>query len=90
MVEKVISFLDIYSGPLFAAGFFCFMIWLFYWILVVAPRKIAHFFKSLEAKGYGSIGPEDYHLAELIERLVPPHPSRISRENVTSWNLIGV
>ena len=87
MIQNFLSFLDKYGGALFAAAFFGFMCWLFYWLLIVNPRKINRFFKSLEKKGFRSIDPDAPGLAGIIERLVPPHPGRIRDENVTPWNV---
>lgn len=85
-MDSILSFLDKAIGPIFGIGFFGFMIWLFYWLIVVAPKKIGLFFKELEKEGYRSLEHEDRQMKHAIDQLVPPHPKRTSGgPNVTEW-----
>ncbi len=83
----IVNFLDKYAGLLFSAAFFGFMFWLFYWLIVVVPRRIKVFFKNLEKKGFQLVDTEDKDFKDAFTRLAPPHPSRLSGGSASPWTV---
>ncbi|THB75621.1 MAG: hypothetical protein D6B25_11735 [Desulfobulbaceae bacterium] len=87
-MDTILTVLDKAMGPIFGIGFFGFMIWLFYWLIVVVPKKIGAFFKEMGKSGYRPVDLEESEMLEAMNRLVPPHPQRTSGgSNVTPWKV---
>ena len=52
VLKQLLDFLDQYAGMLLAIGFFVLMSYIFYWIIVIAPRRVRQVFAELSIMGY--------------------------------------
>jgi len=68
---------------------FLFILFIFYWALVLAPRKAGRIIKNLVRKGYNPVQSDDSRLVSAIEKLTPImyHAYKLSTvTNTTPWS----
>ena len=63
-----------YVGAILAGAFLLLMARIFYWLVVVVPRRTREIYARLEAEGFTPQADDDGTVAELLARLAPVHP----------------
>jgi hypothetical protein len=62
--------------------------YIFYWILVISPRKIQKLFFDLGTKGYHTIEADNSDLHYVITQLEPVYPIRPRKDqDITPWKI---
>jgi hypothetical protein len=88
MMDTLIKIYDAWAGPLFAISFFGIVGYIFYWIIVIAPRKIRRLFGELKSIGYQDVDLEESTLRDVISRIVAVYPVRPRKDQETPpWNI---
>ncbi len=91
-MNTIINLFNTYAGPVFALIFFSIMGCIFYWVIVIAPRKIKGMFSELQKEGYQVIEVDDISLKDDISQLAAIYPvrPRKDQEEITPWNIRNV
>ena len=71
---NLLSWLDRFGGGLLAIGFFLIVGYVFYWIIVVYPRRVKATFAGLAAMGYHVCDPADPLLTGILAKGAPLFP----------------
>ena len=88
MIDTLIKTFDAWAGPLFALLFFGIVGSVFYWIIVVAPRRIRKLFAELKGKGYQDVDPEDGNLRESVSKIAAVYPVRPRKDQeIPEWTV---
>jgi hypothetical protein len=74
ILNQILDFLEQYGGLIFAAAFFALMFYIFYWIIVIAPRRVRKVFFELSAMGYSTTDPDSKEMSQIITQLSPIYP----------------
>ncbi len=68
--------------------FFGIVGYVFYWIIVIAPRRIKQLFKDLQKKGYKIIPTDNSDLKDVLPLLAPAYPKRPRKDQeVPAWTI---
>jgi len=85
-IKQVLDFLDQYAGIIFACAFGLLIIYIFYWIIVIAPRRVKQVFAYLSNLGYAIVNHNSKQIIQLIKTLAPIYPSRpLKDQDVPEW-----
>ena len=81
-----IDFISKYAGGIFATVFFLLMGYLFYWLIVVVPRRVKKIYTEMTTKGYSLIETDDPTINNILNLLAPIFPidPRI-KETIPMW-----
>ena len=71
LLKEIIFWLEDNLVIIFVVPFFLFLLFIFYWIFVLAPRKAEQAMKSLMRDGYSLIKPDVSQLPQVVEQLTP-------------------
>ncbi|MBW1985079.1 MAG: hypothetical protein JRI53_10195 [Deltaproteobacteria bacterium] len=74
VLKQILDFFEQYGGLLLVIAFAVLMIYIFYWIIVIAPRRVRQVFAELSAKGYSTIDPDSQEISQIVTQLAPIYP----------------
>lgn len=87
-MNTIINLFDTYAGPVFALIFFSIIGYVFYWIIVIAPRRIRKLFSDLQKEGYQPIETNDIELKAAISQIAAIYPVRPRKDQeIPPWNI---
>jgi len=69
--KEVLFWLDDNLALIFGIPFVIFILFVFFWAAIWAPRRAKRILKSLKRKGYRPVRPDDPRLENALERLSP-------------------
>ncbi len=69
--KEVLFWLDDNLALIFGVPFVIFILSVFFWASIRAPRRAKHILRGLEGKGFNPIPPDDPQLENALERLIP-------------------
>jgi len=74
-LNQFLDLLDPYVGLIITTAFFTLMIYIFYWIIVIAPRRVRQVFNEFSAMGYSAIDPDSEEISRVVSQLAPIYPT---------------
>ncbi|MBN1783080.1 hypothetical protein JW948_18235 [bacterium] len=87
-IANVLSILDRYGGLIMLCAFGILMIVIFYWIIVIAPRRVKQVYAGLLKKGYQTADPASRDIGQVIKTLSPVYPIRpLKDQPVPDWSV---
>lgn len=84
----LLSWLDRFGGVLLAVIFFLIVGYVFYWIVVILPRRIRAVFAGLTARGFHPCAPGDPMLAGILAKGAPVFPiDPLPEKPLSAWTV---
>jgi membrane protein YdbS with pleckstrin-like domain len=72
-----------------SGGFFLFMMYIFYWAVVVHPRRVRQLFVTLVKKGYQAVGDTEPDMLRVLSTLAPIYPHTPSEDYpIPAWKVV--
>ena len=85
---NLLSWLERFGGGLLAFGFFLLAGYVFYWIVVVFPRRVKATFAGLASMGYHVCDPADPLLAGILAKGAPLFPvDPLPEKPIPAWTV---
>ncbi len=85
---NLLSWLDRFGGGLLVLAFTLVVGYVFYWIIVVFPRRVKATFAGLAAKGYHACAPEDPLLTGILAKGAPLFPvDPLEDKPIPAWTV---
>lgn len=85
---NLLSWLERFGGGLLAFGFFLLAGYVFYWIVVVFPRRVKATFAGLASMGYHVCDPADSLLAGILAKGAPIFPvDPLPEKPIPAWTV---
>ena len=87
-LRQMLEFLDNYAGVMLGVGFFVFMAYIFYWALVLLPRRVRQIYAILMKRGYRRVDSTDPDMLQVLSTLAPIY-SRTPRKDspIPEWEV---
>jgi hypothetical protein len=85
---NVVRFFETYGGGICAGSFFLLMVYIFYWIVVIVPRRTKEIYARLEARGYFPQRADDGSVAQLLSQYASIYPKDpLIDADVPAWKV---
>lgn len=84
----VVDFLDKYAGGILAGAFFLLMARIFYWIVVIVPRRTKEIYDQLKTREYRPQSADDGSVARLLPQYAAIYPKDpVIDADVPAWKV---
>lgn len=87
-MTEMLSFLEKHGGGILAGAFFLLMGYIFYWLIVIVPRRTREIYSQLQMRGYSLSSVDDAPIAQLLSRYAAIYPKDpVIDADVPSWQV---
>lgn len=70
-LNRLLELLEQYGGPTLAVVFFLFMAYVFYWAIVLLPRRVRKIYSALRYQGYTEMNAADPEVQQALSSIAP-------------------
>jgi hypothetical protein len=88
VLKQVLDFLEQNGGLILVIVFTILMIYIFYWIIVIAPRRVRQVFTELSTMGYSDADTDSKEVEQTVDLLAPIYPiSPRKDQEIPEWKM---